>query len=256
MPSKHADVVVTAAAAAAACVFATVADAPTWLSAVVGFVVVAACGYLPGTLLFGSKISGLERVTVFAGLALAVPVLGGLVLYVAGVPLRRPAWLLLLGAVALACDAALYLRRLLGKAEPFTPPKLSYSGSPLHVTAFTGAVLVAVLAVVVARAGAGHQPGQQFTQLGLTADHKHPAQGTLAVTNDTGAATSYRLVLLQAGQVTSTWNFSLADGRTWSKAVTLPGVETPTVIRANLYKMPDVTHIYRWVTTGTEAVSN
>lgn len=252
MRSRQADIVVTAVAAAVACVFAAV-SAPTWLSVIVGAVLFAACGYLPGTLLFGSRITGFERVTVFTGLALVVPVLGGLLLYVAHVPLRRPAWLLFLAAVTLACDCALYLRRRSGKAEPFAVPRVALGGSRLHVAAFAAAVLVAILAVVVARVGVAHQATQQFTQLWLTADRQHADAGSLGVTNDQGSPTSYRLVLLRQGKVADTWNFTLANGKTWQKKVALTSSAT---ITANLYRMPDLTHVYRYVSTGSEAVSS
>ena len=78
---------------------------------VLGIGLLAAPGYLGGEVLLGARVSGLERVAVAAGLALAVPVLAGLVLDLAGVPLHRDAWVGLLAVLTLAGDAVLLARR-------------------------------------------------------------------------------------------------------------------------------------------------
>ena len=77
----------------------------------------AAPGYLLGQLFVGSRIAGLERMVVMTGLALAVPVLGGLLLYAVRVPLHRPGWLGLLAGVTLD---AWTLTWLAGSADRLT----------------------------------------------------------------------------------------------------------------------------------------
>ncbi|HEX3305659.1 MAG TPA: hypothetical protein VHS32_05385, partial [Streptosporangiaceae bacterium] len=107
MGRSQADVAATALVAALACAAAAV-GAPPAAMIVLGILLIAAPGYLLGRLLVGSRTTGLELVVVMAGLALAVPVLGGLLLYAAGVPLHRPGWLGLLAGVTLAADTALF----------------------------------------------------------------------------------------------------------------------------------------------------
>ena len=110
MGRSQADVAATALVAVLAC-GAAASGAPPAAMIVLGIMLLAAPGYLLGQLLVGSRIAGLERVAVMTGLALAVPVLGGLLLYAAGVPLHRPGWLGLLAGVTLAADTALFARR-------------------------------------------------------------------------------------------------------------------------------------------------
>jgi len=249
MRSDQADVVVTAAVAVLAFVTA-IASAPVWAATVLGFALFASCGYLLGQVLFGSRIVGLERVAVCAALALAVPVLGGLVLYFAGIPLFRAAWLGLLVVVTLAGDLVLYLQRRSGRALPFELPRGAWNGSPRHAVAFGAAVLIAVSALALAREGVALQRQPRFTQLWLTAEPHDPRAASLGATDDEGGTTSYRLVLLRHGKVSHTWNFTLADGQTWQR--TVPLVDGYT-ITANLYRLPDLRQPYRHVSTGTDA---
>jgi hypothetical protein len=246
MRSSQADVVVTAAVAVLA-IDTAIAPSPVWATAVVGIALFVSCGYLLGQVLFGTRISGLERVVVCGGLALAVPVLGGLALYFSGVRLHRPAWLGLMVGVTLVCDLVLYVRRRAGRAEPYKMPNLTWGGSPWHVVAFGVAVLLAVVAVAVAEEGVARQSKPQFTQLWLSPQRDNALTGNLGVTNDQGAATQYRLVLLRRGKVSDTWNFTLADGQTWTRTVQLTSKYT---ITANLYRLPDLTQPYRHVNTA------
>ncbi len=146
------------------------------------------------------RIAGLERVAVAAGLALAVPILGGLVLYAAGVPLHRAAWLGLLAGVTLAGDVVLFA----------APP-----GRP------GGALPLAPAVARTARACGGlrrrgpdrrRRGGARPDRRGCPAAARfHPAVAVtrsaeahtlnLGVTNDQGSTTSYRLVLLRNGHV-------------------------------------------------------
>jgi hypothetical protein len=109
-------------------------------------------------------------------------------------------------------------------------------------------VLLVAGALAVAEEGVAHQSKPRFTQLWLSPERDDSAVGSLGVTNDQGAATQYRLVLLRRGKVSDTWNFTLADGQTWTRNVQLTSKYT---ITANLYRMPDLTQPYRYVNTET-----
>jgi hypothetical protein len=244
-------VAATAVVAVLACA-AAVAGAPTAVMAVLGITLFAAAGYLLARLLLPSGVAGLERVAVATGLALAVPILGGLVLYVAGVPLHRAAWLGLLAGVTLVADAVLLVRRWVGRAEPFTwQPSWQVPGR--HTAIFAAAVLVAAGAVVLARIGVAIQPQPGFTQLWLSPQRDTAHAESLGVSNNEGSMTRYRLVLLRNGHVSATWNLALANGATWQRSVPYLGKYTLT---ADLYRLPDLKSPYRYVTTGSKAAGS
>jgi uncharacterized membrane protein len=269
MGRSQADVAATALVAVLAC-GAAASGAPPAAMIVLGIMLLAAPGYLLGQLLLGSRIAGLERVVVMTGLALAVPVLGGLLLYAARVPLHRPGWLGLLAGVTLAADTALFARRrttVHGRAgRPATQvqaapsglaapgesraapgePRPAWRASRWHVAVFAAAVLVAAGAVGLAVVGAARQPQPGFTQLWLS-PQQDARTLSLGVTNDQGRTTSYRLVLQRDGQVIDTWHLTLGDGRTWQRSVLVTGKQTLT---ADLYRLPDLTHPYRYVSVG------
>jgi hypothetical protein len=243
MGRSRVDIAVTAVVAVLA-IAAAAAGAPTAVMAVLGLMLFAAPGYLLSQLLIGSRASGLEQVCVAVGLALAVPILGGLLLYAAGVPLHRAGWLGLLAGVTLAADAALFARRRTGRAAPVSWPRQWRRVPPGRVAIFAAAVLVAAGAVTLARIGVSDQPQPGFTQLWLSPARQKTDTLILGVSNNQGSTTSYRLVLLRNSQVSTTWNLTLASGQTWQRSVPVTGTYTFT---ADLYRLPDLTHPYRYV---------
>ena len=120
MNRSQADLGITVAVAVLACAAAAV-GAPVAVMIVLGIVLFAAPGYLLGQLLLGPNSIGLERVAVSTGLAFIVPIFGGLLLYVAGVPLHRAAWLGLLAGVTLVGEMILTLPRTLSSIMKFLP---------------------------------------------------------------------------------------------------------------------------------------
>ncbi len=240
---RHADLVVTATVAVLACVSVAL-SAPVAVAAVLGLALLAAPGYLFGELLFGSRIAGLERVAVFIGLALCVPILGGLLLFATGAPVHRPAWLALLaGATGVGDLALLWQRHRGGRAGAFAWPAAVTRPPIRHVVTVGVAVVIAVGALGLARAGAAIQHNPGFTQLWL-AHPGHAATANLGVGNHEGTTTRYRLVLLRNGRSAVTWNITLANGQTWQRSPVVSGHGTVTV---NLYRLPDLVHPYRHV---------
>jgi len=250
MARSQADVAATALAAGLACGAAAI-GAPTAVMTVLGLALFVAPGYLLCQLLVGSHVTGLERAAVIAGLALAVPVLGGLILYATRVPLHRAGWLVLLAGVTFAGDLALLLRRRFGGGAPFTW-QLSMHVPRRQLAGFAAAVVVAAGGVGLARIGAATQPQPGFTQLWLSAQRKNEHFLSLGVQNDQGQTTTYRLVLLRDGRASVTWNITLAVGRTWQRSVPLTGSAT---VAASLYRLPDLTHPYRYVSTASTTVA-
>ena len=246
MRGSQADIAVTAAVAALA-YGAAAAGPPVAVTIVLGLALLAAPGYLLAQLLLGPSTAGLERAIVAGCLAFIVPIAGGLVLYTAGVPLRRASWLALLGGVTLACDVALFLRRRAGRAAPFRWPLRRWQLPRWHVVAFGAAVVIAACGVGLARVGAAIQPQPRFTQLWLSTRGVSAGTIKLGFTNDEGHTVGYRLVLLRSGHKKSVWNVTLANGDTWQRTVPF-NVKGSLV--ADLYRLPNVTTPYRYVDTN------
>ena len=258
MRRPPADLAITAAVAAAACLLA-LTGAPAALTAVTGIALLAAPGYLLGELLLGPAAARLDRVLAGTGLALSVPVLGGLVLYSAGVPLRKPAWLALLAGVTLAADLALFLRRRRGlprspaggprpRAEDRGLAARPRLGWPLHrgpAIALAAALLIAGGGLALARLGAARQQYPGFTQLWLVQRNPQAATANLGVGNHEGGTIRYRVVLLRDGRRVSQWTFSLRNGQDWHQS---PRVPAGAALRVNLFRLPDVSRPYRHVT--------
>jgi hypothetical protein len=258
MHRSQADLGVTAAVAVLA-LAAAAAGAPTLVTTVLGIALFAAPGYLLSRLLASSGVTGLERVVLVTGLALVVPVLGGMALYAAAVPLHRAAWLGLLCGVTLAGDMAVFWLRRAGRLPPYSPrpgswrpgswPTGSWRPPARHAGVLAAAAAVAVCGIALARAGAAMQRYPGFTQLWLSSRHENSPTASLGVDNHQGITVRYRLVLLRDGHVVATWNLTLADGQAWRRTIPLRG---RSAVAANLYQPADLAHPYRHVATDVE----
>jgi uncharacterized membrane protein len=240
MRVTQADVPVTAAVTVLTCA-AAAAGAPVPVTTVLGLALLAAPGYLWVQVLLGPSVTGLERLVVAAGLALCVPIFGGLVLYAAGVPLHRAGWLTLLAIVTLAGDVAVLIRRRGRESAGRTTTRRRVPTR--HLLTFGAAIVIGIGAVAVARIGAAvqHYPG--FTQLWLAEQSNNPGIASLGVGNHEGKTVRYRLVLLRGKHVTNSWNLTLANGQVW-RAEPVVGGATWT---ADLYRLPDLARPYRYV---------
>jgi hypothetical protein len=247
MMRSQADLAITAAVAGLACASAAL-GAPVAVTAVLGLALLAAPGYLFGELLFGSRLGGLERTSVMTALALCVPVLGGLVLFAIGAPLHRAAWLGLLAGATGVGDFALLLRRRTGRARVLGWPQAGKRPPVRCVVAFGAAIVIAVCALGLARAGAAIQHNPRFTQLWLAPPSGNAATANLGVGNYEGTTTRYRLVLVSHGHPSANWNLTLASGQTWHRSPVISGQYSVT---AYLYRLPDLTHPYRQVFIGS-----
>ena len=170
---------------------------------VLGLGLFAAPGYVWSEVFLSPRRRGLERVAVATGLALMVPVIGGMGLYAAGIPLNRPAWVGLLSGVTLAgawggADHA--------AAEQNDParrrPTRRRRWSAWHAVAFGAAAVIAAGAVGLAVVSADAQKYSGYTQLWLAPLPGQPSRASLGVDNEQGGATQYRLVVRRKGRVT------------------------------------------------------
>ena len=249
MSRRSADLWVTFTVAVLACAVATVpVPVPVAVTAGLGLVLFAAPGYLLGQLLVGSGRTALERLAVSAGLALCVPVIGGLVLYVARLPLDRASWLGLLAGVTVVSDLLLFVRRRRNQETPDSVGRAADGARwrlrPGRAVAFALAVVIAVGAVTLAREGTMVQRYPGFTQLWLVPDaHTHAL--SLGVANNEGTTTRYQLVLLHNGHAGQPLKLTLRNGQVWRRA--LPYTSNVT---AHLYRRPSFRRIYREVSVG------
>jgi hypothetical protein len=241
---KNVDIV--AAVAAVALTFATLfVRLPVPLLAVLGIALFAATGYLWSEVLVGRRAGGLERAATAAGLAMIVPVLGGLVLYVLRISLDRASWTGLMAVAALGGCAVLIVRRRL--ARPVAEPE-SRSAPALSVrsyAAFALAGLIAAGAVVLAHGGAARQNYGGFTQLWVSPDG--PSHDIVGVTNRQGKATKFLLVVHTSPKSESTFKLVLRNGQTWQRAI---ACSAHARLLADLYRMPVLTTPYRYVDTA------
>jgi hypothetical protein len=236
-----------AAAVPAAYLVTAMLRAPVAVTVVLGIALAISPGYVWAEIFAGTRLVGLERVAVATGLSLALPVLGGLALNAARIPLQRSTWAWLLTGVTLVGDAVLFTLRRTGRRRPARQRQGPPRPGPRHLVAFGVAALIAASAVGLSLASAARQAYPGFTQLWLSTPSRDVRTVALGVENDQGSTTHYRLVLLRAGHVSATWNLTLSDGQTWRRTVPVAGGYS---VAARLYRLPDLSQPYRYVTTG------
>lgn len=243
MSRGQADLGITAVVTVLACA-AVALGAPVGVTAVLGVALFVASGYLLSELLLGSHVVGVERVAVGTGLAFCVPILGGLLLAAAGLPLRRTAWLGLFVGVILVSDVILFLRRRVGSQTSAGIRPQGWRLPPRQAAAFGVAAMIAICALGLARVGAAvqHYPG--YTQLWLVRPNKAVRTVNLGVVNHEGRPVRYRLVLARNGHSAAAWTLVLANGQAWRRSEQYPG---RYAISVNLFRLPNVSQPYRHV---------
>jgi len=102
MRRKH--LVAVTAAVAVLAYGAILAGAPVAVTAVLGLALFASLGWVWGAVLLGPRLGELEGIAVATALALALPILGGLVLQAARIPLHARAWGGLVAGLTLTGD--------------------------------------------------------------------------------------------------------------------------------------------------------
>jgi hypothetical protein len=249
MRGSLSDLGATAALAALTC-GAVVGGAPAGVTIPLGVALFPVPGYLLGQLLLSARSAGLERLAVVAALTLAVPILGGLLLYAAGLSLDRAGWLGLLSGVTLITDLILLLRRRGRRRATRTRQPMHWALPARDVAIFAAALVIGACGIWLARAAVAMQPAPSFTQLWLSARSGHARTASLGVCNQQGVTTRYRLVLLRDDKVHGAWSFTLSNGKRWRHAVPFTHRYGMT---ANLYRFPDLTRPYRHVATASWA---
>jgi hypothetical protein len=243
MKRKNLDLVIAVVIAVLGCA-AAVENAPTALTIILGAGLIAAPGYLWAEVLLKRLGSAFERVMIGTGLALMLPIFGGLVLYAAGISLRRDAWLgLLAGGTIVGAVVLAILRRKTDPAEPGTPAKAKTKLPVRHALIYGAAAVFAVATIVIAVISSDKQSQPGYTQLWM-APGKNAAIASLGVDNQQGSTVAYRLQLLKKGKVSDTWNLTLTNGQTWQLDIPYTSKYS---LAANLYRLPNLNDPYRTV---------
>ena|SRR5690348_3843078 len=249
MRRSQADIAVTAAVSAAYWA-ATLLGAPATVMTILGIALIVCPGYVWAEVFLSPRVIGLERVAVAAGLSLALPVLGGVAINAAGIPLYRATWAGLLASAILAGDALLLALRRTGRRAPPSRHKDAPPPAAWHVAAFGAAVVIAAGAVMLSVASAAKQAYPGFTQLWLSTNVRNARVAALGVGNHQGSTARYRLVLLRQGHVSTTWNLTLSDGQRWQRMIP---VTDGYSVAARLYRLPDLARPYRYVSTEDQS---
>jgi uncharacterized membrane protein len=241
---KNADVVV--AIAIVALTFAALFVAiPVPVLAILGVTLFAATGYLWSEVLLGSRTGSLERAATATGLAMIVPVLGGLALYVLRISLDRASWTGLMAVAALSGAVAVNVRRRLARPVAESDSKPRAALSIRSYAAFGLAAFIAAGAVVLAHEGAARQNYGGFTQLWLSPDG--PTHDIVGITNREGKTTSFQLVVHTSKKNESTYDLILRNGQTWQRAL---ACSAHARLVADLYRIPVLTTPYEYVDTA------
>ena len=188
-----------------------------------GLALMLVTGYVAVEALVGPTVTGLERTASTAAIVLGVPAVGGVLLYVDGVPLHRGGWVVLLAGVTLLAALVVGMRRQgeVDAVDTGGTPGPRAERRPLgHPAVLGAAAVVAAVAVWVSVGGANAQRQPGFTQLSLTSQD---GGAVLRVGNFEGHRERYLLVLRSRGSVLASYPVDLEPRDTWTLPVAPPG---------------------------------
>lgn len=235
---------------------------PGPITDILGIGLFLAPGYVWSESILSQRLPAIERTLVTAGLALIMPIIGGFLFYLGGIPLFRPAWIGMLAILTFGGVVVVAFQRYrAAPAEDGQPQQHAPNGPQplwrklpvLHTFIFGCAAVVALGSVAYSVKSANAQKFPGYTALSMTALPGNQQKADLEVVNYQGVTEQYRLQLLQRGKVTNTWNVTLSNGQAWHRTI---AYTTDYAMLANLYLLPDVTQVYRYVdNTGAAATA-
>jgi hypothetical protein len=245
-------------------------------------------GYLWSEAILTQRLPGLERTLTSLGMALILPILGGLLFYGLHIPLFRSSWigllvvLTLLGVVAVAAqrlrEVPVDERRRRRPSQQ--PPRRNALVLHSFIFGLAGVIAIGSVAYSVKSAQAEKFPGYTMLWMTPVVDNSaaqntailsnnpqaqaqaatdentlqgNATQGHLGVTNHQGVPEQYELKLLVNGKLTSTWPITLNDGQSWQK--TIAWHTNKYAMLADLYLLPNTSTPFHYVNNGA-CVSN
>jgi uncharacterized membrane protein len=238
--------------AAAAILAAAVAVSPAPGAIRVAFgLPLALClpGYAIVEALMRRTPSLVERFALAIALSFAVCIVGGFALNWSPVGLKTESWAVLLASVSVAAAAVSSLRRSAQGSGETSSRRRGVRPATSSVAYVLGGVILACLAIALARTPLPAKGVPGYTTLSLV-----PAVGAsdsvrVAVTSAELRRTPYRLELRAGGQVALERRLTLAPGGHWESVVDVASVpRTRRSVEALLYRASDRRHPYRHAT--------
>jgi uncharacterized membrane protein len=180
----------------------------------------------------GPGLGRAERITLVVGIQLSLTVMCGFLLHLLRPGLSSASWGSILADITLLACAVAWVRgrHIDASATAATPRRTRMPGWGVAVSSATtrqlallvGAVVLAGLSLVIARAGVELEPRPAWTALGITAADAGRAVD-IQVTDAEGHPQTYRLVATIDGEpLTTVDDLKLADGAASIARVALP----------------------------------
>jgi hypothetical protein len=211
-------------------------------------------GYTAVRCVCGDKLGGLDLAALTSGLSMALVVICGLFLHYSGL-MSETGWAISLGSISLVAHSVMRLRGipLLPCGDGQIP-----GGSPRQLACFGGAFLIAVAAILVARADALSHRSFLFTEFWLLPDHiRDEAHYTVGITNYEGVEATYDVdVMVDDHLVEKRSGIRLRDGENFITEVYIRlGSGKGPRLEAWLFKNGNRDAVYRrvWSTAANTA---
>src|ERR1700757_3967509 len=131
---------------------ASAAHLPAPVILVLGICLFFGPGYVWSEVILNHRVPPIERVAVVAGVSLIVPILGGFIVYAAGVSLHRAAWIGILSVATLVGAVVAAIQRRVATPPDERRPDRREEREPrrlpvLHTIIFGAAAVIALSAV-------------------------------------------------------------------------------------------------------------
>ena len=191
-----------------------------------------------------------ERLLLNLGLSLIVVALAGLVLYWLGWPLQTGTWAIVLSGFTVCASAIAWWRRRRSHSVDDPLPKLHFNLSRRDGLLLGLAVLVAVVAIGLARMPTPPKGVAGYTLLWMIpAGDGNANDYRLGVNSMEFSAASYRLQVMLDGQVIREWpELQLAPGESWETPIALQADRVGAgSLEATLYRLDNPDVVYRHV---------
>lgn len=189
-------------------------------------------------------LDGWERLLLSVGVSLASVALIGYVLNLLPGGLTETSWTAVLAGVTIGAGVVGMLRRRGHRPPEVAAVGLGGRGAVLLI----GAVVVALSALLFARAAASDQRSPGFTQLWLVPAGQRDGQMLrLGVRSFEEQPVRYRVRVLVNGKAVIAWPvISLTPQQTWETTIALPS-RRPRRVDVFLYRGTTSDKVYRWV---------
>ena len=193
------------------------------------------------------RMGGVQQTVLTLGLSLATAVLGGLLLNETLRGLQARPWALLVGGITISAGVA-SLWRHPGRLSKVAA-KSGWERGVLRGIPIWGAVIVvAVMAIAVARLGAIRQTRPGFTQLWLLPATEYGEKGIrIGVRNQELQGVRYQMEVRVGSAEAVRWDaIELGPGEQWETSVILSADLLRQGVEARLYRAGNTAVPYRW----------